>query len=609
MTAQQAIRHIKPQIWEQVNRLLIKKSIREFTHEGLISPCLERKAEQWNKYTLKTTCGIVYSFVAQEMELNHLRIQAASIQKETADSKQILPLDALLFIKEFSAELGLEGEALGVYLEEITSTLYGSAYKYSKKEGAVQELVHQDYQSIEQAMLEGHPGFIANNGRMGFDGNDYQKYAPEAGNPFPVLWLAGRKEKVSYAGTAQWAYAKLIEQELGKTKIAAFQEAIQEQGYDVKDYYFIPVHPWQWFNKLSNVFAPEIAQGNLLYLGESDDQYLAQQSIRTLFNTTQQQKLYTKTSLSILNMGFSRGLPTYYLSTAPDVANWLNKLLGTDVYLSKTGFQMLDEVASICYVNSYYKELDSHSPYNRMLAALWRESPFSKIQQGQKVMTMAALLHVDQYGEALLPELIRASNLTTQQWLSNYLKAYLSPLLHCFYQYDLVFMPHGENLILILDDYSPCGVFLKDITEEATILNPEIELPSNLKRIYAPVPEEVKLLSIFIDVFDGFFRFLSEILVEYMDFPEHDFWKLVALNIEHYQQQFPNLKDKFKRYDLFAEDFQLSCLNRLQLNNNKQMVDSSDPTGALQFVGRLKNPIAAYKTINKRPIELNHQAL
>ncbi|WP_198511788.1 IucA/IucC family C-terminal-domain containing protein, partial [Bacillus subtilis] len=36
-----------------------------------------------------------------------------------------------------------------------------------------------------------------------------------------------------------------------------------------------------------------------------------------------------------------------------------------------------------------------------------------------------------------------------------YLTCYLSPLLHCFYQHDLVFMPHGENLIMLLENNVP----------------------------------------------------------------------------------------------------------------------------------------------------------
>lgn len=598
VSPRQAIAHINPTIWEKVTRLLIRKAICEFSHERLINPKITDKVtengQEWNAYSLASDSeNIYYIFKAQPLALNHLNIDVASIQKYKND--QPVALDALWFIKEFKEQLGIAPAQMPTYLEEITSTLYGSAYKHIKNNPVAKELAVADFQTIEQSMMEGHPGFVANNGRIGFDSGDYRAYAPEAGNSFALLWLAGHKDRAVYAGTDDLPYQTLIAQELDEATRTSFNQTIEHQGFDPADYFFIPIHPWQWFNKLANIFAPEVATGKLICLGYSPDQYMAQQSVRTLFNISNPHKFYTKSSLSILNMGFMRGLPLYYLGTAPEMAVWLEKLLKADDYMKETGFEMLGEIASVSYVNPYYEELGPHNDYNKMLASLWRESPMSKIDEGQSLMTMAALLHVDQEDNALLPELINASGVSADEWLRSYLKAYLSPLLHCFYKYDLVFMPHGENLILVLEDGIPVKALMKDITEEAVILNPDFELPENLKRMYAPVAEDVKLLSVFIDVFDGFFRYLSHILVAHTNYSEGFFWELVAENIATYQQQHPEMEAKFAQYDLFAPEFKLSCLNRLQLNNHKQMIDLDDPTVLLQFVGTLKNPVADYK--------------
>jgi siderophore synthetase component len=75
---------------------------------------------------------------------------------------------------------------------------------------------------------------------------------------------------------------------------------------------------------------------------------------------------------------------------------------------------------------------------------------------------------------------------------------------------------------------------------------------------------------------------------------EDDFWRTVAESVRAYQEATPELEDKFRQYDLFAPEFALSCLNRLQLRDNRQMVDLADPSGALQLVGTLKNPIAGF---------------
>jgi siderophore synthetase component len=134
----------------------------------------------------------------------------------------------------------------------------------------------------------------------------------------------------------------------------------------------------------------------------------------------------------------------------------------------------------------------------------------------------------------------------------------------------------------------------KDIAEEIAVMDPQAVLPPAVERIRVDVPEDTKLLSIFTDVFDCFFRFLAAQLTEEGVLAEEDFWRTVAESVRAYQEATPELDDKFRQYDLFAPEFALSCLNRLQLRDNRQMVDLTDPSGALQLVGTLKNPIAGF---------------
>lgn len=118
------------------------------------------------------------------------------------------------------------------------------------------------------------------------------------------------------------------------------------------------------------MFAAEIAAVHLVCLGHSDEAYLAQQSIRTLFNISNPVKHYVKTALSILNMGFMRGLSHYYMSTTPAINDCINKLVEQDPYLSGKGFRILREIASVGYRNSYYENLESlDTAYKKMLAA------------------------------------------------------------------------------------------------------------------------------------------------------------------------------------------------------------------------------------------------
>lgn len=593
--------HLRPELWSRANRWLIRKAIAEFSHERLLAPeCLNDEttaidAEDYDAYRLAApSTAAEYRFRARRLALDHWVIDLDSLEKRVDGAPA--ELDAQEFILEFRRPLGIGDEMLPVYLEEVASTLFGGAYKLAGTRPDADSLVEADFQTLEAAMTEGHPVFVANNGRLGFDAVDYHAYAPEAGAPITLVWLAVHREDAHFSAIEGLDYAALLRDELGEATLADFHRRLGDRGLDPADYLLMPAHPWQWFHKLAITFAGEVARGRIVCLGYGHDQYRAQQSIRTWFNVSQPSRRYVKTALSILNMGFMRGLSPNYMRATPAINDWIKALVDADPELTAQGFTILREEAAIGFRRDAIEPaFDRYSAYKKMLACLWRESPVRYQQDGRRLMTMAALLHVDAEERALLPRLIQASGLATGDWLDRYLRAYLRPLLHCFYAYDLVFMPHGENLILQLEGGVPVRAIMKDIAEEIGIMNTEVALPEEIARISVAVPEPLKVLSIFTDVFDCFLRFMAAILVEQGDIDQTAFWERVACCIVDYQQDHPEFAEKFARHDLFASEFMLSCLNRLQLNDHKQMIDLADPAKNLQFAGTLANPIAAYR--------------
>jgi len=589
--------HLEPVVWEKVNRLLVKKAISEFSHEGLLLPEHEGAGSQagFETYRLVVAGGcVVYRFQAQIMGMRHWRILAESISRNV--SQKSVPLDALQFIIEIQDKLGIPEERLPIYLDEIASTLYGAAYKHSRNSLSSVELARADYQTIETSMIEGHPCFVANNGRLGFSSHDYHAHAPEAASPLQVLWLAVHKDNAHFACLSDMSYLTLIEEEVGVDCVNKWTERLCGLGVDPGEYYFMPAHPWQWLHKISITFSSYVANRKIICLDYGNDNYLAQQSIRTFYNISCPRKRYVKTSLSILNMGFMRGLSPYYMSGTPAINEYIHGLIDRDPWLRANGFTILREVASLGFRNYYYESAISvDTPYKKMFSALWRENPVNHISSGQSLMTMAALLHTDINGHALLPELIKVSGLRSDEWMRCYIRAYLIPLVHCFYTHDLVFMPHGENVILVMENGVPMRAYMKDIAEESSILNPDAKLPPDASRLVADIPESYKLLTIFVDVFEGYFRHLVQVLVDTELMQENEFWALVASSIETYQREHPQHLEKYRRYDLFAETMIHSCLNRLQLANNLQMVNLSDPIGSFQMAPELANPIASYR--------------
>ncbi|MGW6704132.1 IucA/IucC family protein [Streptomyces sp. NPDC054956] len=590
MSLTDAVSHLSPELWARANRALVRKALAEFSHERLLTPA----PLGGNAYAVRSDDGEVeYRFTAALHSLDHWAVDEASITRHRGGSE--LPLDAIDFHIELKDALGLSAEVLPVYLEEISSTLAGSGFKYTKPQIPSSVLAKSSFQDIETGMTEGHPCFVANNGRLGFGVHEYLSYAPETASPVHLVWAAARKDVSTFTAGAGLDHDSFMRAELGEAAIERFEASLRALDLDPADYHYFPVHPWQWWNKTTVTFAAEIANRRLVLLAEGEDAYLAQQSIRTFFNTSAPGKHYVKTAISVLNMGFMRGLSAAYMEATPAINDWLHQLIRSDEVLRSLDFSIIRERAAIGYHHRQYERAtDRYSPYRKMLAALWRESPVNSLKGEERLATMASLLHVDSEGNSFVGALIAESGLTPAEWLRSYLRAYLVPLLHCFYQYDLAYMPHGENTILVIENGVVKRAIFKDIAEEIVVMDPDAVLPPAVERVRADIPEDMKLLSIFTDVFDCFFRFLGSILVSEGICEEDTFWKAVADCAHDYQESVPALADRFARYDLFADEFQLSCLNRLQLRNNKQMVDLADPAAALQLIGTLKNPVAPF---------------
>jgi siderophore synthetase component len=583
-----AVAHLTPERWEQASRHLIRKALAEFAHERLLTP--ERQDD--GGYAVDSDDGRTrYRFTATRHALDHWQVDAGSITRHR-DGRE-LPLAALDFFLEFKASLGLSEAVLPVYLEEISSTVSGICYKLAKPRITSAELAGGSFQDIETGMTEGHPCFVANNGRLGFGIHEYLSYAPETASAVRLVWLAAHRSRAAFTAGTGIEYEAFLRQELGEATVRRFHRVLTGQGLDPADYLLIPVHPWQWWNKLTVTFAAEIARRHLVCLGEGEDEYLAQQSVRTFFNASHPGKHYVKTALSVLNMGFMRGLSAAYMEATPAINDWLARLVEDDPVLRSTGLTVIRERAAVGYRHLEYEAAtDHHSPYRKMLAALWRESPVPSLRDGESLATMASLLHVDHEGASFAGALIARSGMSPRQWLRDYLHAYLTPLLHSFYAYGLAFMPHGENVILVLADGVVRRAVFKDIAEEIVVMDPDTVLPPEVSRIRVQVPADLRLLSLFTDVFDCFFRFLAAQLAAEGILEEDGFWRTVAEVVRAYQDSVPEFADRFRRYDLFAPEFALSCLNRLQLRDNRQMVDLADPSGTLQLAGSLRNPLA-----------------
>ena len=558
------------EIWLQANRDLMAKTIAELMHEERLKPVPILQDEHGSTvFRLDTGIeNIEYSFRGQERMMDYWHIDKDSIAK-TENGVKTSSLNITQFFLEMQTVLDLDANTLARYTEELLYTLYCDVLILSRGVKSSKELASSNYQTVEYQMT-GHPWIIVNKSRLGFSPADLETFAPEAGQNLKVLWLAAHKDRSAFQSLEHINQEEFYRSEMGDELYQESQQKLIDSGKSAQDYNLIPVHPWQWENKLKIHFAGDLAAGILILLGEGNDIYSPQQSIRTLFNINHPEKRYLKTAVSILSTGNIRGLSPKQMKIAPAITDWVKGLIKDDAYLETKGTIFLGEEASIAYLHPQYSAIAGVPyQYNEFLGALWRESACKYLKEDEEMFTMASLLFVDQNGVSLVQAFAEKAGITIRQWITEYLDAYLTPLLHIYYTHSLCVTPHGENIMVVLKNGLPQRIVIKDFVDDI-VLTPEAreKLPDHLADglIHSSNKENVPL-SILLGVFDAFFRYLSNVLHTYSNFQEETFWTLVHECIENYKNQNPHLNERYEKYDLYVPAFKRFYINSVRLKN------------------------------------------
>lgn len=592
---------ISQEIWLQANRDLMAKTIAELMHEERLKPVAVSQDEAgFTVFKLETGIEtIAYSFRGQERMMDYWHIDTESIVK----IENGVPTSALnipQFFLEMQTVFDLDANTLARYTEELLHTLYCDALILSRGVMSSKELASSNYQTVEHQMT-GHPWVIVNKSRLGFSPTDLETFAPEAAEHLKVLWLAAHKDRSAFQSLEPIDQEGFYRSEIGDELYQSFQQRLLDSRKSPQDYNLIPVHPWQWEHKLKIHFAGDIASGILILLGEGNDVYSPQQSIRTLFNTDHPEKRYLKTAVSILSTGNIRGLSPKQMKIAPSITDWVKGLIKGDAYLETKGTIFLGEEASIAYLHPQYSAIAGVPyQYNEFLGALWRESASNYLQEDEEMFTMASLLFVDQNGVPLVQAFAEKAGISIQQWITDYLDAYLTPLLHIYYTHSLCVTPHGENIMVVLKNGVPQRIVIKDFVDDIVLTTEAREkLPDHLADglIQSSNKENVPL-SILLGVFDAFFRYLSNVLHTHSNFQEETFWTLVHECIENYKNHNPHLNERYEKYDLYVPTFKRFYINSLRLKNNGY---SENKAFAIpKKDGALPNPL--YQIANKNSV-------
>src|SRR5690606_36383870 len=124
--------------------------------------------------------------------------------------------------------------------------------------------------------------------------------------PLRLPWIAVHRGLAEFRAVPTLSEYGLLAEELGEATVAGFRDVLRGRGADPGAYVWLPVHPWQLDHVVRTLWAPELATGRIVELGEAPDRYLPTQAIRTLSDIDCPRRRQVKLPLRISNTSVYR---------------------------------------------------------------------------------------------------------------------------------------------------------------------------------------------------------------------------------------------------------------------------------------------------------------
>ena len=581
---------LTPQMWARANRELLAKAITELWYEEVIDPpCSDTGELYWE------LAGGTLSGRARWRVLDWWRVEPATLTWVTADGGVELP-DAPDLVAEMLAEQKVAPGTLASLVGELSSTLLSEVLIHAYGGRAV-DLVDRGPVEVE-AELRGHPWIIANKGRIGFDVDDLLDYAPESGSDVSLLWLGADRAIAETAQVPGLGHQTVVRDQVGEEFFERLRERAAKAGFDPDTCVYVPVHPWQWANRVATLHAGDLARGELALLGEGPARYRAQLAIRTMTDIDDPTRRYLKLPVSVLNTSVYRGLPRERTIAAPALTEWLSRVVEGDPFLAETGMILLGEVAGVGVRHRTYDAIDG-VPYQHteMLGAIWRDPVEPRLHDGERAVSLAALLHGDPHGDTFVRALVDRSGLSSADWLKQLNDAVLPPLFHVLYRYGVMFSPHGQNCMIVHRGGVPTRLVVKDFVDDLAVCSEPLPEHSGLTTPVRTALSDVTLEpgTLIKYLQNGLlicvYRYLAEIMEAEFGLAEKDFWAAARNTLGRYQERHVDaLSERYSMFDLQASSFPKLCLNRLRLFERGYDDDAERPV--IAATGAIANPLA-----------------
>jgi siderophore synthetase component len=505
---------------------------------------------------------------------NRVTLGAEPVRRVAADGSA--EADSVTrFLGETRRALPADPECLTRFCRELEATLVKDALAQYVRTERGDVLADHDYDTLEGTVTDGHQYHPTYKSRIGFDLDDNLAYGPEFRRPIRPVWIAAHRDIAKVTTSRPLTDEAFLTAQLGESR-ETFRLLVGEAGLDPRDYTLLPVHPWQWRERIAPTWTDQLRRQEIILLGEDPHTFHAQQSIRTLSCHDVPERPYLKLAMSIVNTSTSRVLAPHTVRNAPAVSDWLRGVVTRDAFLrDECRVIVLGEVMGTAVNPPPAADLVRSDTYG-VLACIWRESLHPFLQPGERAVPFTGLTARELDGTPMIDPWVRA--LGVPAWLRHLVRASVLPLLHLLVRHGIACESHAQNMVLVHRDGLPERVALKDFHDGVRFSRAHLAEPDACPTLVAPPPDHVNANS-FLEtddldqvtdfLLDAFFFInigeLGGFLADAYRLDEEDFWSVVRDEILAYRQRFPELAHRFELFDVLKPTIEVEKLTTRRL--------------------------------------------
>ncbi|BCA96944.1 siderophore biosynthesis protein [Legionella antarctica] len=354
------------------------------------------------------------------------------------------------------------------YKQRWNVQICNEAYQYDSLWSWINnnQTAHQAFLFLEQWGDQGHPDYPGFRAKMGFTRREVLQKSPEFQAKISLHWCALSKHKINTAPDSTNFNALIAREFPNEHKL--WQEKLQFNHLNPQEYVPVPVHPWQWRNKLQ-IMCSQLTDCKSLILFPHHQTVMPSMSLDTMMPIDHSNTLI-KLAVNVSTPDPSKTATSEEEQYNCAMVDWINSLLTKSDHYQNTLFLAHDlarlRVNSSSVSNYFQKELSVNL----------LQHPSSVIKAEQKIVPLMSLFaNSPLSNKPLLVEIIMESGLTPINYFSQYCHTVLLGQLHLLLKYGVSLKAKPHNTLIIFSDHRPQGLILQSLEKIKVDYSPSFE--------------------------------------------------------------------------------------------------------------------------------------